>query len=627
MHRHIAVSAACLGIGLIFWGGCASTTNGGFGSSPDGGGGNGHGGGLFDTGPGLNLEGAAVPCSSSHCSSDLHSLVDCNGNVLKTCPPNEGCSGTSCVPACQAAEDNKSSLGCDYYAVDPDILTGPGGGKGACFVAYVANTWDSPVTLSVDYAGTTLDASTFAYIPSGSGMGITFAPLAGGMIPAGQVAILFLADLPGSSAGPGLKITCPASVTPAITTMDAAIHGTGVGSAFHIGVTAPVAAYDIFPYGGGQSAMTSATLLLPTSAWDTNYVAVTAYGAGLGIGKISEDSPFVEIVAQEDGTMVTINPVAAIVAKGSVAAAPKGVPTTYAIQTGQVLQFTQSAPLDGSIIQSNHPVGVWGGKTALSITSCCDDSAHQQIPPVRALGSEYVGVRYRNRYEGVEESPPWRVIGAADGTVLTWEPSMPSGAPTSLSLGQVAEFASNGPFVVTSQDAKHPFYVSAHMTGAAEFDPSQKTGSSAPADGRGDAEFVNVVPPDEYLDSYVFFTDPTYPETDLVIVRTKGPEGFEDVTLDCAGTLTGFLPIGTSGKYEYTRFDLVTGDFVGTGSCNNGRHEIKSTVPFGVTVWGWGSAATGEMGKGFYTQYVSYAYPAGAGVAPINQVVIPSTPK
>jgi len=74
----------------------------------------------------------------------------------------------------------------------------------------------------------------------------------------------------------------------------------------------------------------------------------------------------------------------------------------------------------------------------------------------------------------------------------------------------------------------------------------------------------------------------------------------------------------------------VTGDFVGTGSCNNGRHEIKSTASFGVTVWGWGSAATGQgppLDKGFYSQYVSYAYPAGAGVAPINQLVIPSTPK
>jgi hypothetical protein len=105
-------------------------------------------------------------------------------------------------------------------------------------------------------------------------------------------------------------------------------------------------------------------------------------------------------------------------------------------------------------------------------------------------------------------------------------------------------------------------------------------------------------------------------------VRNLGPSGFADVTLDCAGVLTGWQPIGTSGKYEYTRFDLVTGNFQGTGSCTNGRQSMTSTVPFGVTVWGWGSAATGEVGSGFYTQYVSYAYPAGQSVAPINQIVI-----
>jgi hypothetical protein len=208
--------------------------------------------------------------------------------------------------------------------------------------------------------------------------------------------------------------------------------------------------------------------------------------------------------------------------------------------------------------------------------------------------------------------------------VLTWQPSAPSGAPTTLSLGQVTQFDTNGPFVVSSQDVNHPFYVSAHMTGAAEFDPSQQDGgANATPDGRGDAEFVNVVPPGEFVSSYVFFTDPTYPETDLVVVRTLGSSGFADVTLACAGVLTGWQPVGTSGKYEYTRFDLMTGDFVGTGSCTNGRQEMTSTAPFGVTVWGWGSAATGQVGAGFYTQYVSYAYPAGASVAPINQVVIP----
>lgn len=571
-----------------------------------------------DTGPGLNVDGSVVPCGGAHCSSDLHSLVDCDGKVLMTCPPDQGCSGTTCVPACQSARDNRSNIGCDYFAVDPDIITGFGGGAGSCFVAYVANTWGAPVDVHVDFKGSSLDVSKFAYIPIGKGKGLTFTPLIG-PIPVGAVAVLFLADLPGASAGPGLRITCPDGITPAITKEDAATHGTGIGSAFHVSLTAPVAAYDIFPYGGGQSALTSATLLLPTSAWDTNYVAVTAMGPGLG--PISD--PFVEIVAQDDGTSVTINPVADVPAGPGVAAAKKGVPSTYSIDKGQVLQFTQVAPLDGSIVKSTKPIGVWGGKTGLSIVACCDDSAHQQIPPVRALGSEYALVRYRNRYDGTEESPPWRIIGAADGTVLTWEPAPPAGAPTTLSLGQVTQFDGNGPYVVKSQDAKHPFYVSAHMTGGALYDPQQQPGGdSKPADGRGDAEFVNVIPPNEFLTSYVFFTDPTYPETNLVVVRTKGSKGFDDVNLDCAGPLTGWQPLGTSGAYEYTRFDLETGNFMGNGKCENGRHEIKSTLPFGVTVWGWGSAATGQMFSGYYSQYVSYAYPAGAGLTPINDVVI-----
>ncbi len=603
--------------------GCGSSPDTGF---ADGGGASSSGGreGGLVSGDGGNLVGdgaAAVPCGGPHCSSDLHSLVDCNGNVLKTCPANEGCSGMDCVAACQSAIDNKSSLGCEYYAVDPDSMGGLGGIAGACFAVYVANTWDTPVTLTMDYDGTTYDPSKFAYIPTGSGQNIQYAPIANATIPAGEVAILFMNAVPGATDLIG-SLDCPHAVTPAITSKDAATHNTGIGPSFHITATAPVAAFDMYPYGGGQTAATSGTLLLPTSAWDTNYVVVSAYGPGL----VLEDLPVLTMVAQQDATQITINPVADLKAGPGVAAGTKGMPSTYTINKGQLLQFTQNAPLDGSIVQSSAPIGMWGGKTALGIQACCDDSAHQQIPPVRALGSEYVGVRYRNRYTGTEESPPWRIIGAANGTVLKWDPAPPSGAPTTLSLGQVTEFETNGPFVVSSQDSSHPFYVSAHMTGAEEFDPGYlpdggQTG--APPDGRGDAEFVNVIPPGEFLQSYVFFTDPTYPETDLVFVRTRGPNGFADVTLDCAGTLTGWQPIGTSGKYEYTRFDLVTGNFQGTGTCNNGRHEAKSKVPFGITVWGWGSAATGEQGMGFYTQYVSYAYPAGAGVAPINQVVIP----
>jgi hypothetical protein len=589
--------------------GCGSSKQG-FTDGPDGSTfvGVGDDGGTFGTDGGTG-----VSCGGPRCSSDLHSLVDCSGNVLMTCPPDQGCSGSACVPACDSAKQNKSNLGCDYYSVDPDVILD---GAGACFAAFVANTWSTPVNVTVDYGGQTLDVSKFAYIPTGTGAATKYAPITNGQIPAGQVAVFFLNRHQGLPTA--LQLNCPAGITPAITAEDTATHGTGYGKAFHITSTAPVVAYDIFPYGGGGSAMTSATLLLPTSAWDTNYVAVDAFGPG----PISQ--PFVEIVGQENDTQVTINPANAIVGGNGVAAAAKGAATSYKLDRGQVLQFTQDAPLAGSIIQTSKPVGVWGGKSALGITSCCDDTGHQQIPPVRALGSEYVGVRYRNRYDGREEAPPWRMIGAANGTVLTWEPGPPPGAPKTLNLGEVAQWTGTGPFVVKSQDGQHPFYMSAHMTGAGEFDPGTNGGTQ---DGRGDPEFVNIIPPPEFLQSYVFFADPTYSETNLVLVRAKGASGFQDVVLDCFGPLTGWAPVGTSGAYEFTRFDLVRHNFAPQGKCDNGRHEIHSKNPFGLTVWGWGSAETGDVGRGFNTQYVSYAYPAGAGVAPINNVVVPPTVK
>jgi len=296
---------------------------------------------------------------------------------------------------------------------------------------------------------------------------------------------------------------------------------------------------------------------------------------------------------------------------------------TYTINKGDILQFTQSGELTGSPIQSNKPIGIWGAASCMNIpvSDFACDAAHQQIPPVSALGYEYVAVRYRNRFDGMEESPPWRLVGAVNGTQLVYDPpTPPSGAPTTLSAGQVAEFNTNGPFSVKSQDSNHPFYMSGHMTGCQVVNPNA-------SDCRGDPEFVNIIPPEQYLSNYVFFTDPTYPETDLVLVRKKTASGFLDVTLDCAGVLSGWQPVGSSGEYEYTRVDLVTGNFQPQGMCNNGRHAISSNAPFGLTVWGWGSAATGGAfggggGSGFYTQAVSYAYPAGASVQPINTVVI-----
>lgn len=549
-----------------------------------------------DAGP-TGDDDAGPDVCARQCSGDGRQVLDCEGEVLEVCTDQQACAGSVCVDACEAARDSNSTVGCDYHVVAPDIIDVAQGG---CFAAFVANTWATPIEIAVERGSQALDVSQFARIPSGSGPSLTYAPLPDGVLPPGEVAILFLSRF-------GNQVSnCPPGIVPAVTTEDPALHGTGIGASFQIATSAPVVAYDIYPYGGGESAATSATLLLPTSAWDQDYIAVDAYAAST----ITEGVPFIEIVAAQDDTDVTIRPTAAIAGGGGVAPAAAGTPTTYTLQRGQVLQFTQSAQLIGSPIQATKPIGVWGGSTCLNIESnqgYCD-SAHQQIAPVRALGSEYAAVRYRNRYDGLEESPPWRLVGAVDGTTLTYEPSAPAGAPTTLDAGQVALFPASGPFVVRSQDEDHPFYVSAHMTGC------QSLGQ---LDCRGDPEFVNVVPPAQFLASYTFFTDPTYPETNLVIVRERGPGGFADVTLPCHGAVAGWQPIDAGGRFEYARLDLSRGSFEPQGSCDNGRHVMTSERPFGLTVWGWGSGASGG-----FTEAVSYAYPAGAGLESINDVVI-----
>jgi hypothetical protein len=532
------------------------------------------------------------PCVNFSCSDD-NTQVLCDGELFEQCGNGNYCVDAACKPlsACEAAELFKSSEGCEYYAVKSELIAEA---AGSCFAAFVANTGDQPVKLTVEYDGQLLNVASFTRIPQGQGQNIQYQPYdANAGLPVGEVAIMFL------SRGPGGFPNCPA---PAGIQAETHVVGTGLGKAFRISTDYPVAAYQMLPYGGGSVAATSATLMLPTSVWDINYIAINAYPKSQ---VVAAANPLFSVVAAEDGTEITLDPKVAVVGGNGVQGGPAGVPIKYTINRGQTLQFSQPQELTGSPLAANKPFGMFGGASCLSVavnaTAC--DGAHQQIPPVKALGNSYAAVRYRNR-TNQEESPPWRLVGAVADTQLTWVPAKPAGAPDTLTLGQVAEFNSPGPFLVSSQDLDHPFYVGAYMTGGANFG------------GTGDPEWVNVIPTAQYLSEYVLFTDPTYPDTSLVVIRNKKDGVFADVNLTCAGTLGGWTALGDN--QEWTRVDLVKGNFMDQGNCSNGRHEMDSDNPFGVTVWGWGSTASNP----FNSIYVSYAYPAGAAIKSINDVVV-----
>ena len=94
MKAHLALAVAAVTVAVLSVGGfsCGTTLNhvglGGSGGNNSSGPGHpaGTGGGAF-AGP---SSGPGNGCTTTHCSSDLHDVLDCHGNVVKQCPIGSG---------------------------------------------------------------------------------------------------------------------------------------------------------------------------------------------------------------------------------------------------------------------------------------------------------------------------------------------------------------------------------------------------------------------------------------------------------------------------------------------------------------------------------------------------------
>jgi hypothetical protein len=554
----------------------------------------------------------------NRCSDDLHAIVDGKGNVIKECAPDEGCANGECIPACAAAAENKGNVGCDFVVPTPEFLpytTQP------CFAVFVANTWPKPARLDIRFGGTSLDATTFGRIPNASLEPSQWAPLPPSGLPPDEVAVLFLSSDPYSE-NAGTSLACP---VPSAISSATAVGGTGRGTTFQIMSDYPVSAYDILPFGGALSFLPGAQLILPTSAWGKNYVA------SLAAVQIDPAVPFlggqggpmwIQVVAKEDATTLEILPrhFTGLPSGPGVDVAPGNAVTKYQLSAGEVIQWSGAADPAGSILKSDKPIAFVGGNGELCLHSSTSpngggcDSAHQQIAPVSALGFDYAVAPYTTRRGDLEEeSILYRVVGTVAGTQLVFDPPV-TGAPTTLDVGEVVDFEAAGAFRMQSQDENHPFVLVQLMAGGFVEGGSRPGVTPGTIEGGqlGDEEIVAVLPAQQYQSRYVFFTDPTYGTTNLVLVRVRTQDGFHDVTVDCAGVVDGWKPIGSDGNYEYTEVDLVRVNSV--GGCQNGRHVASSKGRFGLVVWGLDA-------------WASYAYPAGAAVAPINTVEVVPVPK
>jgi hypothetical protein len=539
------------------------------------------------------------------CSDDLRQILDSELMVLATCEPGTACHGGACIETCLAAGLSRGSIGCEYYVPTPPFYANQSGGgntlDGACHAVMIANAWDTPAQLELSFFGQDYDYAEHARIPTGIGPNVIYSPIPPDGIPAGQVAILFLSHNT-DAANAGTPLTCP--IPPAIINMNTVAFGTSGYEAWEMVSDTPVTVYDILPYGGAASYLPSASLLQPRTAWGKNYVIATPHDTA--------GRAWVLAVAREDDTTVSIN-VAQTIDAGTIPSPPVHIPTDYVIDAGETLQWMNSLQLVGTIVEADKPIGVFSGNTYLRVLTVDSpgggghDSTHQQLSHVQALASEYVGPGIPSRKAGfAAESVLYQVVGMVDGTQLSYDPVPSPIAPLTLDLGQVVEFESTQTFTIRSQDDEHPFSFTQYMSGAIS---ASAGGCLDQCLGLGDEEWINLIPPDQYMRRYVFFVDPTYGVSSLALVRTQSIDGeFEDVELDCFGVVDGWMPVGDEGLYEVAHIDLYR---AGTGICAKSQQKAWSDAPFGIIVWGVDDLA-------------SYGYPAGGNARKLNGLIVPA---
>jgi hypothetical protein len=331
----------------------------------------------------------------------------------------------------------------------------------------------------------------------------------------------------------------------------------------------PVAAYQFNSFDTISAASTDASMLFAEHNLGTLYYVMDYQSR-------SANDSFVAVYATKPNTSVqVISPVAV------------NGPTTAMLQPYQVLVVTAAAAntsLTGTQIVASEDVGVFGGNQCTNVPygmSYCDH-LEQQIFPRQAIGTRYI-VGKSHASTACAPVDHLRVMADQDGTVVTFDP--PTVGPWSLNAGQWMEATISGSTEIT---ATKPVLVGQFL----------RSSNSSECANEGDPAFMLQVPVDQFRLDYIFLTPPTY-QTDYVdIVAPVGAI----VTLDGTPVPLDATPIGVTG---FTLTSIVVQD---------GAHTLTANQPVGVMVYGFG----GPDGTG--TVNVSYGYPAGLNLKPINPV-------
>jgi IgGFc binding protein len=545
-------------------------------------------------------------------SVNLCGLEGKDATQIHVCDGDAGyvCSNGKCTDACASAKENRSYLGCEYWAVDLDnAVVSSGSAAAQQFSVVVTNPGFVTAHVKVEKNSA----------PPGWPPEISIVKEVD-VAPEGlQVINLYAREVDGSEPG----------------TFDTGTHSAISSHAYKITSSAPVAAYQFNPLENFEVFSNDASILFPKSALDQNYLVLSWPQTIADTDDPANDfnkhlRAFLTIIATEPGTDVEVTLSTGIIGDGYlIPTAAKGETLHFNLGEYDVLNLETDEFLSdftGSEIKSDKPIAVFTGSEASDVPiwrhfferQCCADHLEHQIFPISAAGSKFVAVRTPARTPAVamaggknaviEESDIFRIMALNDNTTVFT--SLP--APDNYFILNRAEVKEIDPYCDPIIESDKPLFV-------AQFSKGQDSVGIPLNLPGGDPSFVMIPPMEQWRDKYVFLTPDKYAFDFITIITPFGTEVWLDYMdinefnctkqkSDCGNSIesgAGYEIIQCQLSFPILYPDLPPGENIVQGSQNDGYHVLRASKPVGLIISG-------------FDKHVSYGYVGGMDMRRIN---------
>lgn len=568
---------------------------------------------------------ACATCIPNALGCDGHYTATCNADGTgyergEACDAESGraCRDGGCTHLCSRASEQRSNVGCEYWAVDLDNARVSDALNAAAqqFAVVVSNP-QSDVTAEV----------TIEQDDTQPGEKNAPSRVAGASIPPRSLRVFRLGPREVDGSPPG--------------EFNTGTHTALTRAAYRIRTDFPVVAYQFNPLANVSVFSNDASLLKPVEAVVPEGSGIRDAYVALGWPQTiaSTDDPdtnfdpddpadlraFLTIVGTRQDTTVRVSPRARTLGAPGVPETLPGEELELSLGAYDVLNLETddfNADFTGSLIASDGPVIAFTGSEASDAPSfdtlrdrrCCADHLEEQLDHVRTAGKTFVATVSANRSRslqgagaalGLADQPEYfRVVATteAGARIETSHPDFPS--ITLDARGDHAELSSETAFTLLSDEPVMLMSISASQDAAGV--PRGLPG--------GDPSTLLVPPVEQFRTDYVFLTPDQYA---FDFVRIVAPDdativfdgAYLEDTAGCTTETAGVLRDAALGDRNYLVHtcqlafpiidpDAPAGENLMSGIQNDGVHVIQADRRIGVLVDGFDS-------------YVSYAYAAG----------------